>query len=185
MSGPLQELTAEQLAFQAAELCRLGHEDAAIVPFALTSIALSLSAKPVEAPTAYAPTAYHCPCAGQCHHSASPCSIGCMAGWAPEPKPDGWHTYHVCGGQLRELTWMRTAATGTGEALCTACGAWVEVLVTPDGSHRVSALTLLRLVREMLVYDAEVPTGRVQGGMAERFARLHRLLDSDVEVPAT
>lgn len=91
----------------------------------------------------------------------------------------------VCGGQLRELTWMRTAATGTGEALCTACGAWVEVLVTPDGSHRVSALTLLRLVREMLVYDAEVPTGRVQGGMAERFARLHRLLDSDVEVPAT
>lgn len=41
MSGP----TAEQLAFQAAELCRLAHEDGAIVPLALTSIALSLSAE--------------------------------------------------------------------------------------------------------------------------------------------
>lgn len=72
MSDP----TAESLAFQAAELVRLGREDGAIVPLALTSIALSLSAKPAEE-TRMANV--YCPCGGQCHHSANPCSMGCLA----------------------------------------------------------------------------------------------------------
>lgn len=37
---------------------------------------------------------------------------------ARPPKADGWHTYHICGGLLRELTWSGF------EALCVTCGQW-------------------------------------------------------------
>lgn len=45
----------------------------------------------------------------------------------PEPKPNGWHTYHVCGGQLRELVWQRDGR----EAICTTCGTWFSAVIRP------------------------------------------------------
>lgn len=50
---------------------------------------------------------------------------------AKEPKPDGWHMYHVCGGVLRELTWSDDSA------LCVVCGQWAIVeLTTGSGDGR-------------------------------------------------
>lgn len=34
------------------------------------------------------------------------------------PKPDGWHTYHICSGLMRELVWSGRDAT------CHWCGQW-------------------------------------------------------------
>jgi hypothetical protein len=38
-----------------------------------------------------------------------------------EPKPDGWHAYHICGGELRTLNWSGNWA------LCLTCGEQIEV----------------------------------------------------------
>ena len=40
-------------------------------------------------------------------------------------NPDGWHTYHICGGLLRELVWSGH------EVLCVYCGQWCEVRIIP------------------------------------------------------
>jgi hypothetical protein len=50
----------------------------------------------------------------------------CRSCQPKEPKPDGWHTYHICGGQLREVS--RTA----GGALCTYCGEWCQVRTSKE-----------------------------------------------------
>ncbi|MCC7372594.1 MAG: hypothetical protein IT306_29540 [Chloroflexi bacterium] len=47
-----------------------------------------------------------------------------------EPKPDGWHTYHVCDGLLRELTRI-----DGGDLYCVACGVWFRSVI---GVGRVS-----------------------------------------------
>lgn len=36
------------------------------------------------------------------------------------PKPDGWHTYHVCDGQVREITFSTKGASSF--AVCVFCG---------------------------------------------------------------
>jgi hypothetical protein len=46
----------------------------------------------------------------------------------PEPKPDGWHTYHICSGQMREIVWGVTALPKK-EATCIHCGEWIEIMV--------------------------------------------------------
>lgn len=45
----------------------------------------------------------------------------------PAPKPDGWHTYHVCGGVLRQVHFEPTE----GWALCIWCGDRCTVSVDP------------------------------------------------------
>lgn len=44
-------------------------------------------------------------------------------------KPDGWHTYHICGGVLRELTMLRRDGT-VSEATCENCGEWYRGVAT-------------------------------------------------------
>jgi len=44
-------------------------------------------------------------------HAAQPIDV--------ERKPDGWHTYHICGGQLREVTRVDSA-----DLFCVYCGEW-------------------------------------------------------------
>ena len=44
-------------------------------------------------------------------------------------KPDGWHTYHICGGVLRELTFLGRAGV-LSEAMCPNCGEWYRGTVT-------------------------------------------------------
>lgn len=34
-------------------------------------------------------------------------------------KPDGWHTYHICNGKIRELVWEGTCA------YCAVCDQWL------------------------------------------------------------
>lgn len=46
---------------------------------------------------------------------------------ARDLKPDGWHTYHVCGGKLRELVWQRDGH----EATCVTCGTWFSAVIRP------------------------------------------------------
>jgi len=52
------------------------------------------------------------------------------------PKEDGWHTYHICGGQLREITALTASVKGRirspqahREMLCTDCGDWYTATV--------------------------------------------------------
>ena len=48
-----------------------------------------------------------------------------------EAKPDGWHVYHICEGQLREVTAAGTFG-GDGFLLCVHCGERFETKVTPE-----------------------------------------------------
>lgn len=50
-----------------------------------------------------------------------------------EPKPDGWHIYHVCHGTLRSIKQIRTRETSrTSEMMCVVCGDWCRIQVTPE-----------------------------------------------------
>jgi hypothetical protein len=45
-------------------------------------------------------------------------------------KPDGWHAYHVCGGQAREVSWV-AQRDGRVWGLCVVCGLSADVTVYP------------------------------------------------------
>lgn len=47
-------------------------------------------------------------------------------------KPDGWHTYHVCDGHLREIVRAVPKDGGQPELLCVHCGQWAWVSVTDE-----------------------------------------------------
>lgn len=49
---------------------------------------------------------------------------------AKRPKPDGWHTYHVCGGLPRMVVGISTGGGEPNNLLCETCGQWCEVRVT-------------------------------------------------------
>jgi len=62
------------------------------------------------------------------------------AGWqiepSPTPKPDGWHTYHICGGQLREIEAVgATGFGGDGFLLCVHCGERYETKLTTEAGR--------------------------------------------------
>lgn len=52
------------------------------------------------------------------------------------PKPDGWHTYHICDGQLREVARVTDRVrSDTAHLTCAFCGDWVSV----QASHLTAA----------------------------------------------
>lgn len=55
---------------------------------------------------------------------------------ASEPKPNGWHTYHVCSGQLQEITGVSQVGEAISALFCPACGEWFEASVRPEGGRR-------------------------------------------------
>lgn len=74
-----------------------------------------------------------------------------MSAKEPTPKPDGWHTYHVCDGRMRELRMLTPFGTvgtvGTWEAMCVTCGQWFRGVITDERQPEARHATLER-VRE-------------------------------------
>ena len=50
-------------------------------------------------------------------------------------KPDGWHTYHVCGGQVREVRRV-VDHDDNASLMCVNCGEWFEFTVIVGGAPR-------------------------------------------------
>jgi len=48
-----------------------------------------------------------------------------------EPKPDGWHTYHVCGDVLREISKVG-GRDGSSSLYCAVCNEWYDWYITPQ-----------------------------------------------------
>lgn len=56
----------------------------------------------------------------------------------PEDKPDGWHTYHICGGERREVTFF--TGVNVARALCPFCGQWCTVEVQLESKGGIQPL---------------------------------------------
>ena len=52
-----------------------------------------------------------------------------------EPKPDGWHVYHICDGALREINAIGTVSgpSPSRDLTCVHCGQWLSMKVNVTG----------------------------------------------------
>jgi hypothetical protein len=51
-----------------------------------------------------------------------------------QPKPDGWHTYHICDGQLREVRFVSKGSQR--EAMCVHCGQWFRAALAAESEAK-------------------------------------------------
>jgi hypothetical protein len=72
-------------------------------------------------------------CSGCLRHWCSGVAAAEAAPLDVERKPDGWHTYHICGGLIRELSNVTTSTEN--KLYCPSCNEWFDLraaLRSPD-----------------------------------------------------